>query len=276
MKQTGKTFTNVVLFVVLGMIAGRLGLHRSRGFWTTKSALASRHYLLIDLGTAVKDRPRAWNIPTSFHIHSGARNRFGQIVGWVYCKADAGTHAALLQNGVTRDLGTLGGKRSYANALNDKGQVVGYSSLRNGSQHAFFWQQDCLSDLGTLGGTNSTANAINNLGQVVGDADTDLGSTRAFLYSQGVMRDLGTLGGIESCARSINNRGQIVGEAETASGERHAFVYGDGAMLDLNRLTDLPPGWVLTSAERVDDAGCIWGEGLFRNLSYSIVLKPAA
>ena len=69
------------------------------------------------------------------------------------------------------DLGTLGGSNSYAQALNDRGQVVGFSNLAGDpwSYHAFSWTSgDGMIDLGTLGGGSSIAYAVNDLGQVVG------------------------------------------------------------------------------------------------------------
>jgi len=66
-----------------------------------------------------------------------------------------------------QELGTLGGD-SYASAINDSGQVVGYSHPANGAPHAFLYKDDKMTDLGTLGGTSSYAYDINNSGQVVG------------------------------------------------------------------------------------------------------------
>ena len=68
------------------------------------------------------------------------------------------------------DLGTLGGTNSYAIAINDRGQVVGYSGTDRGmTGHAFLYSDGAMTDLGTLGGAvGSWASAINDRGQVVG------------------------------------------------------------------------------------------------------------
>ena len=81
------------------------------------------------------------------------------------------------------DLGTLGGSFSSANEMNNKGQIVGGSSLANFDFHAFLWQNGEMTDLGTLGGSSSVANGINNRGQVVGDAQTVNGELHAFLVN---------------------------------------------------------------------------------------------
>ena len=73
-----------------------------------------------------------------------------------------------------KDLGTLGGTSSQAVAVNDKGQVVGFSSTAGDAEsHAFFWtQKGGMVDLGTLGGTFSGAEAVNDNGHVVGTSST--------------------------------------------------------------------------------------------------------
>ena len=57
------------------------------------------------------------------------------------------------------DLGTLGGVYSRAAAVNDSGQVVGYSCYGAAcDSHAFSWTQaGGMVDLGTLGGTSQRA-----------------------------------------------------------------------------------------------------------------------
>ena len=81
------------------------------------------------------------------------------------------------------DLGTLGGSRSYASAINDSGQVVGSSNLAGDQNNrAFLYKDGKMTDLGTLGGTSSEAKGINISGQVVGWSDNSSGQRRGFLY----------------------------------------------------------------------------------------------
>jgi probable HAF family extracellular repeat protein len=70
------------------------------------------------------------------------------------------------------DLGTLGGKNSFDNSINNLGQVVGQANLADGSSHAFLYSGGPLVDLRTLGGTSSTAAAINDHSVIVGSAST--------------------------------------------------------------------------------------------------------
>jgi probable HAF family extracellular repeat protein len=87
-----------------------------------------------------------------------------------------------------QDLGTLGGTVSYAQGINNSGQVVGYDQ-NNGADSAFLYSGGVMQDLHNLlapGFTNwyiSTANAINDSGQIVGTGGTVSGQTHAVLLT---------------------------------------------------------------------------------------------
>jgi probable HAF family extracellular repeat protein len=96
-------------------------------------------------------------------------NDAGDAVGLTYPT----WHAALWRNGTTIDLGTLGGARSQAVAVDEHGQVVGWSETADGEQHAFLWEDGRLVDLGALAGAESSSRAvdINDRGQILGEVD---------------------------------------------------------------------------------------------------------
>ena len=72
-----------------------------------------------------------------------------------------------------QDLGTLGGSNSYANDINDSGQVVGYSETDSGGQLAFLYENGQMIGLDTRlvpedrSWQLQTAVGINNGGEIV-------------------------------------------------------------------------------------------------------------
>ncbi len=132
-----------------------------------------------------------------------------------------GTAHAVPQYTLT-DLGTLGGSYSNGAALNEAGQVVGYSHLpSNSALHPFLWQDGIgLEDLNTLGGTYALAAGINNVGKVVGNSsivsDVDTHGFVWTLGALGLMQGLPTLGGEFSRATAINDNDLITGSASIA------------------------------------------------------------
>ncbi len=174
-------------------------------------------------------------------------NDAGQVVG-----AYDGT-ARLWNGGAYVDLGTLGGDRSEARAINATADVVGWAETASGERHAFLYDAT-LTDLGTLGGSWSVAYDINDSNQVVGASETAGGETHAFLWQSSTWTDLGTLGGTWSVAYGINAAGQVVGAAETAGGEIHAFLWDTGVMTDLGTL-----GGIRSEAHDINALGEIVG-----------------
>ena len=229
---------------------------------------------LIDLGTLGGPYSYAWGI-----------NNRGQVVGQADL-ADGSTHAFLYSDGTMTDLGTLfGGGGSYARAINDSGQVVGWGyvwlTLSGSSigEHAFLYRGGTMIDLGSLGG-GSYAMGINNSGQVVGYSYPTNNSliTHAFLYSGGNLIDMSTLPGGKACswANGINDSGQVIGwqdDSDSCSdGNLHASLYSGGTWTDLNTLVTL--GQVLNDAVAINNRGQILSEAEGPAKMY--VLTPGA
>jgi probable HAF family extracellular repeat protein len=172
------------------------------------------------------------------------------------------------------DLGTLGGKHSYAYGINDYGEVVGDSDTATAERHAFritpedtdgdaspdTWYRDddadgindLMVDLGPLEDLSTQGMDINNPGDTVGIAFSQSGEARAVLWPQaGDVTELGTLGGAFSRALGINDLGHVVGRADTVSGESHSFIWTErGGMVDLGTL-----GGTFSSAADTNDFG---------------------
>ncbi|MGZ4418635.1 MAG: hypothetical protein ACXVRV_10715, partial [Gaiellaceae bacterium] len=172
--------------------------------------------------------------------------------------------AYLWQNGRMRN---LGGWRSAAIAINDRGVIVGRSG-----EHAFMWENGRMTDLGTLGGGKSGATAINNRGQIAGWSEAASGAEHAFLWQKGHMIDLGTLGAVSSNAVAINERGQVIVNRRSQSCQHSAeesfpeaswsdICFGVASVWENGTLTNLGtlPGGKNSSANALNERGQIVG-----------------
>jgi probable HAF family extracellular repeat protein len=118
-------------------------------------------------------------------------NDTGQIVGYSYttntpCCGAGSPHATrwASANSPPKDLGTLGGASSGALNINNRGFIVGWADIGNGTEHAALWGPTTRAfDLGTLGGKSSYASGINLQGDVVGSAQTVWGVWHAVLWT---------------------------------------------------------------------------------------------
>jgi probable HAF family extracellular repeat protein len=180
------------------------------------------------------------------------------------------------------DLGTLGGAWGGAGALNNRGQVIGNSSLAadpgacrspsvppvfiNPNCHPFAWDAGTLFDLNTdtIGGNPITAQAINDAGEIVGNAAFPNGATYgdAYLWKDGVITNLGT-GDCYSEAFAVNASGQTVGQSFSCdTGIGRSVLWEDGVVFDLNALIPHSSDLQLDNTFAISDRGEIAGFGL--------------
>jgi probable HAF family extracellular repeat protein len=173
-------------------------------------------------------------------------------------------------------LGTLGGSWSAGYAINNAGQIAGSSNTAAGAYHAFVWEEAAgMRDLGTLGGRESRGFALNSAGAVAGAATLRSGQYRAALWAtDGSVTNLGTLGGLCSYAYGLNDDGYAVGYSYDGQGRSRAFVWADGMLFDLNDLVQNAPGWSLTAAYGINEAGQIVGSGTFNGSHSAFLLDP--
>lgn len=157
-----------------------------------------------------------------------------------------------------RDMGTLGGRSSWASAINASGTVVGRSETSqvvppgqstsgNPIVHAFIYKDGAMTDLGSsFGSYDSYATAINASGWVTGSIDMN-SSRRAFIYD-GKDLTLIPTGTNDSVGNSINSQGWVAG---TTNG--YGFIYKDGKMITLNA------GLMYSQALGINDSGYVVG-----------------
>lgn len=199
-------------------------------------------------------------------------NEAGQVIGSsarYNGTANAGQSAWLHSQGETRQIGLTGdgftGSGGYAystaRALNDAGQVTGYSASFAGGvgtgNVAWLYSDGATQRIGLTGAgytntitgrSSSQSQSINGAGQVIGSSEryTEGAGTgqAAWIYSQGVTQRIGLTGeGYEatgninpgyasSTAYSINEAGQVVGSSKlfTPGAESQSvWIYSQGA-----------------------------------------------
>jgi probable HAF family extracellular repeat protein len=211
-----------------------------------------------DLGALVQSRNSSaeWISPNGLIAGFSENGEFDPLLGFTELRA------VLWRNGRIIDLGTLpeGGYESWANAVNSKGEVVGWATntvadpnsmtagIGNAQQtRAFLWQKGSMRDLGTLGtGTDAIAQFIDERGQVFGWSYTGAqgsGSCAGGAFPMAVdsfiwddehgMRDLGTFGGTCTLALAVSQDGSVVGLSSNEQELSRAFVWKKGSMQDL-------------------------------------------
>jgi probable HAF family extracellular repeat protein len=199
-------------------------------------------------------------------------NNAGQVVGM--SQSSGGNRAFLWEQGSMTNLGTLGGTFSLAYGVNGSGQVVGESRIENDDDyHPFLWEGGAMIALATLGGgPDSAAHDINDAGDIVGESEKP--PTRPILWSDGGMTELDTLANSQGRVKAINNAGQMIGASVDNNNQQQPVIWDIGAITNLNELIDLDSGWVLQSAEDINDAGQIVGYGTLDGEQRAFLLTP--
>jgi probable HAF family extracellular repeat protein len=186
----------------------------------------------------------------------------------------------LWENGTMLDLGTLGGAVGSASGLNNRGQVIGLSSVAanpgacftefDPDCHPFFWNHGTLIDLNTstIGGIPQIADGINDVGEIVGAAAFPTQVYDAYLWRNGSATDLGHLtGDCYSEGFAINTHGQMAGNSFSCQTEfnnnfHHGFLWENGSIVDLNALIPADSPLQLVAAADINDRGEIAGLGV--------------
>jgi probable HAF family extracellular repeat protein len=241
---------------------------------TQTRAVLWQHGLMQDLGT----------LGTGNDAIAGLINKNGQIAGISYTTAAANPTTGIptqdpffWENGTMLDIGSLGGAIGFTSAMNNRGQVIGVSSVAanpgaclfggegDPNCHPFLWDRGKLIDLntGTLGGNPLIAYGINDAGEVVGIGAFPNAPSDAYLWREGVATDLGHLSDCGSFANAINSHRQVVGGTFSCLDSHvRAFLWEKGSMIDLNSVTPANSPLQLVVAYGINDRGEIVGEGV--------------
>jgi len=244
---------------------------------TQVRAVLWRHGVMRDLGT----------LGTGTNAMAIFVNEPGQVAGVSATNtiAESATgylaqHPFFWENGKMVDVGTLGGTLGFPWFMNDRGQVVGNSSLA-GDQigHAFVWDKiNGMKDLGTLPGqTFSVATWVNDEGEIVGNADF-FGGGHSILWKNGKMIDIGLLpGDCSSEALVINSKSQIIGNSSPDCSSDGAAVLWENGEAPVNLNTLITPASLVnvTFPVSLNDRGEIAADGILPNGDvHAVVLIP--
>jgi probable HAF family extracellular repeat protein len=262
--QRAFLYTNGVIFN-LGTLGGNASealalndLDQVAGWSSTsngvKHAFVFRDNHMVDLGTLGGTDSCATGI-----------NNAGRIVGWAFtcgysfsplCEGGHPfiQHAFRADLDHLVDLGTVGGPHSMATAVNQSGDIAGWSFQDDNSTLACRWSASGPTILGTLGPfPQSEALAMNGAAHAVGYSYPPGSSAHAFLVSVGPMRDLGTFPpATTSKALAVNNYDDVVGSTDIG-----AFLYTAGQMFHLSQLTVPVSVYDFSEATGINDSGQI-------------------
>jgi probable HAF family extracellular repeat protein len=164
------------------------------------------------------------------------------------------------------------------------GRIWGAGSYRGVQGHIYEMtpQPDgsySIRSRGKVDGLDPRVYAFNEQGQAAAAAEFHgpTGSRReAIFWDEGGTIRLGNMGKPGSYANALNNRGQVVGLYD--SDNYHAFVWENGVMVDLNDLVPPNNGYLLVSADAINDAGLILcnGRNLATGRAAACLLTPLA
>jgi probable HAF family extracellular repeat protein len=172
-------------------------------------------------------------------------NDHGQVVGLSGVCSNttpppypASPHAVLWErDGTPVDLGSLGGRRAGASAINNHGDVAGTAANAQGLPRPFLWTPES---------------------QTMVELTPPEGFVKA----------------IAPCCKVINDRREIVGLMFDSDGNSRAFLWKDYVMVDLNDLVQKPSPWTLQSAAGLNASGQIAGQGLINGEVHAFLATP--
>ncbi|MFO1339850.1 MAG: hypothetical protein U1F53_16755 [Burkholderiaceae bacterium] len=115
---------------------------------------------------------------------------------------------------------------TMATAINNRGDVAGWSTFGGRKAHAAWYAGGVLTDLGAAHGLKgeSVANGLNDKGLVVGTGATRDTASQAVKWSQGAMKKIPPLDGPLSTALAVNRLGHVVGTSGPDADHHSAYL----------------------------------------------------
>ncbi len=197
-----------------------------------------------------------------------AMTRDGRVVGVSANFTTAGpsaptqatTRAVMWVDGEPVDLAMQSsGENAVAQDIASDGAVLGYTQAPSSGLTPWILDRTRVAPLASPPSYSGyIPTAMNDFRVVAGAAVSQTDFTLRALADFGDgPKDLGTLGGPNAAAYDVNNVGQIVGVTQLADGSVRGFLYENNAMADLTSLISPDAGWIIESANSVNDDGWI-------------------
>ena len=190
-------------------------------------------------------------------------NDRGEIVG--FARDSAGRELAVEWiHGQAIELATLGGPNGEGEHINNRGQIVGWTTRADDVNRriAVMWDRGRVEEIGSPSDDVFPDGLyLNERGQVAGTFAPTSGSAHPFFWERGHFVDLGTLGGALASATGLNDWGEVIGRAELTP-EPHGFVWRrHGRVEDVGSL-----GGGFASPTAINDLGFIAGDSATTDL----------
>lgn len=267
------------------LLSGPSGSYYSGTSAVNNSGWVVGNYATKAGGTKIPNiHPTLWTLTTAVDLTGAIGNASGinnlaspQIVGST--TKSSKTVGFLWQNGSYVITTILGG------SINDFSEIVGTYNGLPASWKPGMSQPVYLTSL-VPGGSVSLSKIANNH-QIVGyaqSADVDSGGNPlqhgvVWNTNGSINYDMGLFNGGGVYARFINSNGWVVGDYYPPStGREEPFIWDPIAHVfnDVNDLVDHAayPGWVLISANGINDSGQICGDGNLNGVDHSFLLIP--
>ena len=168
-------------------------------------------------------------------------NDLGYVVGISNTANDDAAHATLWKpDGSVIDLDTSGSGYSWAEKINNQGQIVGFTTNADGLWDMTLWNVD-------------------------GSAPIDLTASLGADVDTGFEQGHSTL---------INDAGQVVFDAFNADSSSTSYLWNNGNLLDIGTL--LPTDISLLTVTGINDNGILYGRALSNGAFGGFLLTPAA
>ena len=227
-------------------------------------------YIRLDSESGLYRDPRgrvtSFDVPGAQGTEATDINESGQIVGNysedtpIVNDATMNVHGFLRErSGKFTTIDAPGAVLTTAVGVNNRRQVVGFYTGRDGTSHGYLWEKGKFTKIDYPGGVVSQPVDVNDHGKILGAFSDSAGRIHGYLWSKGRFTTIDYPDVAVTFPLEINNRDQIVGTAaddNMLTGAR-GFLLAKGVKGPFTTITF--PGAPRTQVTSINDDGTIVG-----------------